>query len=309
MAYTETNRFAFKNMSLATEKKVIPIKGHFTPIKDLVGRVHNTDCISLMSKLRSNSMDMIFADPPFNLKKKYTSYKDNMPLQEYLAWTEEWLVESIRVLKPTGSLFVYNIPRLLTYTANILNEIAEFRHWISWNSNGQPLGKSLQPAHYGILFYTKTRQNKFYDVRAPHEKCRKCDEYIKDYGGKSHLRHEFGYQISDVWNDIHRVRHKCRRISSHPCQLPVHLIERMVLMATDVNDIVLDPFAGSGAAGIASKQLGRRYIGTDIDKGYCREANQRIESAVTTKYKGIHASIFLKKILSIRDIDIKNGKA
>ena len=60
------------------------------------------------------------------------------------------------------------------------------------------------------------------------------------------MRHTFGYQVSDVWDDIHRVRHNSRRISSHPCQLPIHLIERMILMTTDENDIVFDPFAGSG---------------------------------------------------------------
>lgn len=274
----------------------------------LVNQVHNIDCIELMQSMRSASVQMIFADPPFNLNKKYSSYRDNLPFEEYIQWTEVWLNEAYRILKSDGSLFVYNIPKLLTYTSSILNQFAEFRHWIAWNSNGQPLGKTLQPAHYGILFYTKTRDSKFYDVRAPHKKCRKCDVYLKDYGGKEHLRHEFGYQVSDVWDDIHRIRHNCRRIDTHPCQLPIHLIERMILMTTDENDIVLDPFCGGGSAAVAAKQMGRRYIGADVDQGYCEATRDRYNKATQTCLEGNYVSIHLNKIVSMRDIDLRQKR-
>lgn len=271
----------------------------------LIGKVHNTDCIQLMKAIDDNCINMIFADPPFNLNKKYQSYADQLPFDEYVAWTEKWLREAARILTYDGSLFVYNIPKLLIHTAPILNELLEFRHWIAWNANGKPLGKTLQPSHYGILFYTKTRNNKFYDIRTPHATCRKCDAYLKDYGGKAHLRHPNGYQISDVWNDIHRARHNRRRIKGHPCQLPVHLIERLILMTTDENDIVLDPFCGGGSAGIAAKQMGRKYIGVDIDADYCNQATLRIQEAEQTKQNGIFQSIHLNKAVSVRSIDIE----
>lgn len=274
----------------------------------LIDKAHNLDCLELMRSMPAESVSMVFADPPFNLNKKYTSYKDNLPFAQYMDWTEEWLTEACRLLKPDGSIFVYNIPKLLTYTSAILNELAEFRHWIAWNSNGQPLGKTLQPAHYGILFYTKNRSSKFYDVRAPHKTCRKCDAYLKDYGGKEHLRHEFGYQVSDVWDDIHRIRHRSKRIDSHPCQLPIHLIERMILMVTDEGDIVFDPFCGGGAAAVAAKQLGRRYIGADIDEGYCDATSKRLADAEPIKHGDAYVSIHLKKIVSMRDIDIPKKK-
>lgn len=273
-------------------------------VADLVGKVHNTDCIKLMSSMRTGSVSMIFADPPFNLKKKYSSYRDNLPFRDYMDWTQIWLEEACRVLKQDGSIFVYNIPRLLTHTSCILNEMAEFRHWIAWNSNGQPLGKTLQPAHYGILFYTKSRASKFYDVRAPHKTCRSCDKYLKDYGGKEHLRHKFGYQISDVWDDIHRVRHSSKRIAAHPCQLPVHLVERMILMTTDENDIVLDPFCGGGSAAVAAKQMGRRYIGAETDPGYCAVAQKKMNMARQVKSNGVYVSKHLNKVVSIRDVDL-----
>ncbi len=226
-----------------------------------------------------------------------------------MVWTKSWLVECSRVLRCDGTFFLYNIPKLLSHTTPILNEILEFRHWIAWNSNGQPLGKTLQPAHYGILFYSKTKDSKFYDIRAPHVKCAKCNSYLKDYGGKAHLRHPFGYQISDVWSDIHRVRHSSKRISDHPCQLPVHLIERLILMTTDENDIVFDPFCGGGSAAVATKQMGRRYIGAEIDSDYTSVANEKYNNA--TKVVGMfgeYLSIHLGKIVSMRNIDYEENK-
>ena len=140
--------------------------------------------------------------------------------------------------------------------------------------------------------------------------CRSCREYLKDYGGKKHLRHEFGYLVSDVWDDIHRVRHNCRRIEAHPCQLPVPLVERMILMSTDENDIVFDPFAGSGTAAVAAKQLGRRYIGTEIDEAYCLAIKEKLEKARRVKSDGVYVSSYLGRTVSVRDVDLKNhGKA
>jgi site-specific DNA-methyltransferase (adenine-specific) len=196
---------------------------------------------------------------------------------------------------------------MLTYTTPILNEMAEFRHWIAWNAGGKPLGRTLQPAHYGILFYTKAKNSKFYDVRAPHKACRKCQTFLKDYGGKEHLRHPFGYQISDVWDDIHRVRHASKRIENHPCQLPVHLIERSILMTTDPGDLVIDPFCGGGAGVVAAKQMGRNYIGAEIDSYYQRISQEKMDEATATKVGDAYASIHLDKIVSIRDCDIREG--
>ena len=271
---------------------------------DLVDKVHNKDCVDLLQSMETESVQMVFADPPFNLNKKYSTYKDNLPFEEYMEWTKKWLEESMRVLRKDGSLFVYNIPKLLTYTSSILNSIAEFKHWITWSSPGRPLGKTLQPAHYGILFYGKTSETKFYDVRRPHEKCRKCGKYLKDYGGKEYLRHDFGYQISDVWSDIHRNRHRSKRIDTHPCQLPVHLVERLILMSTEPDDIVLDVFCGGGSAAIAAKQLGRKYIGCDIDEEYCAAASVRFRESVPTTLDNKFASFHRGEIVSIRDCDI-----
>ncbi|MCA8835816.1 MAG: site-specific DNA-methyltransferase [Proteobacteria bacterium] len=269
-------------------------------------KVEQINCIEMLNRMEENSVQCIFADPPFNLDKKYNSYKDTLPLEEYFLWTKEWIEASMRVLKDDGSIFIYNIPKMLVKTAPILDEHAYFRHWISWNSPGRPLGKTLQPSHYGILYYTKMDKGfKFFDIRTPHKKCRSCDTYLKDYGGKAHLRHHFGYTLGDVWDDIHRVRHSQKRIENHPCQLPVHLIERIILMSTDPGDVFVDLFAGGGSGGMAARQLGRQYIGADIDKKYVALSNAKIAEAQPRKLNDSFVSVHLNKVLSIRDIDIK----
>lgn len=269
------------------------------------GVVSHADCIKVMESIPDESVQCVFADPPFNLNKKYNSYKDNMLENDYFLWTEEWISEAFRVLAADGSLFVYNIPKRLTKTANICDKYGFFRHWISWQSLGKPLGKSLLPTHYGILYYTKQERGfKFYNVRTPHKKCRKCNQYLKDYGGKQHLRHKFGYLVGDVWDDIHRVRHSQKRIENHPCQLPPHLIERLLLMATDPGDLCLDLFAGGGSAGVAAKQVGRDYIGCELDEKYVILANNKISDANPQIAGSAYVSNHLGKIISIRDCDI-----
>jgi len=262
------------------------------------------DCLDHLKTIEDNSIDVCFADPPFNLDKKYTSYRDQLPLNEYLEWCEQWLKELVRVTKPSGSILVHNIPRWLTYYSAILNKYAHFRHWIAWDAMSTPVGKTLLPAHYGILFYSKEEKGtKFYEVRAPHKKCRECDAYVKDYGGKKDQMHPFGFLVSDVWTDIHRIRHATRR-DEHPCQLPVHLLERLILMTTDVGDVVLDPFMGTGTTAIAAKKLQRHYLGIELDPKYAEIATKKAaQISEPTCYESYPVSMFLNKIQSIRNCD------
>lgn len=262
------------------------------------------DCIKVMSSIPDNSVDMTFADPPFNLKKKYNGYIDSKDMKEYLNWCQEWIHQMVRITKMTGSILVHNIPRWLTYYASFLNEISEFRHWISWSAPTSPMGKSLQPAHYGILFYAKDiKQNKCYELRSPHKRDRKSKYLSKDYGGKKAALHPYGPLITDVWTDIHRIKHNKYR-DKHPCQLPIHLLERLILMTTDEGDTVLDPFMGTGTTAVAAKRLGRNYIGIELDPKYVEIAeNKLLQELSDSKIGDAWVSIFLKRVATLRDID------
>jgi site-specific DNA-methyltransferase (adenine-specific) len=277
-------------------------------ISVFVDKVIEGDAIEVMREIPDNSVDMTFADPPFNLGKRYNNYHDKKRIDEYLEWCRLWLKEMVRITKPTGSIFVHHIPKWLTYFAGFLNEIAYFRHWIVWDAMSSPLGKTLLPSHYGILWYTKEKRGfKFYDIRSTHPRCRNCGIVLQDYGGKKNKMHPYGPLISDVWKDIHRIRHKKRR-DEHPCQLPIPLLERLILMTTDEGDIVLDPFVGTGTTAIAAKRLGRKYIAIDIDSKYVKIAIEKLENVQPTKINNAYVSIYLGKIITIRDKDWENIK-
>lgn len=279
-------------------------------LNNYINRIFEGDCLELFKNIPDDSIDVTFADPPFNLKKGYSSYKDSLKLQEYIEWCNLWINEMVRITKPTGTIFLHNIPKWLIYYANILNKIAYFKHWIVWDASTAPMGKTLQPAHYGILFYTKELRNfRFYEIRSPHKRTRNSGILAKDYGGKKSLLHPFGPLLSDVWTDIHRIKHNKFR-DEHPCQLPIHLMERIILMSSDEGDIILDPFMGTGTTALAAKRLGRKFIGFELDKEYVDIANQKIESERSVSKIGKSwISFYLNEIITLRDKDwndIKN---
>jgi site-specific DNA-methyltransferase (adenine-specific) len=273
-------------------------------IFDFANKIIHGDCLESFKKIPDNSVDMTFADPPFNLRKNYSTYKDKMKIQEYLDWCEKWIAEMVRVTKPTGSIFVHNIPKWLTYYSAFLNKIAYFKHWISWDAPTAPMGKSLQPSNYGILFYGKEEKNtKIYELRYPHKRDRKQGCLLKDYGGKKDLLHPFGPLVSDVFTDIHRIKHNKKR-DLHPCQLPIHLLDRLILLSTDENDIVLDPFSGTGTTAISAKRLGRKYIGLELDINYVEISQEKLDN-ITPNYRlgDRWVSFYLNDVVTIRDKD------
>ena len=273
----------------------------------MINKIITGNCLELLKEIPDESVDMTFADPPFNLKKKYTNYRDSLEFKEYLDWCDKWISEMVRITKPTGSIFVHNIPKWLSYYNKFLNEYANFKHWISWNAPTAPMGKSLQPAHYGILFYVKDiKQAKIYELRMPHERERKSSYLRKDYGGKKAGIHPYGPLVPDVWTDIHRIKHNKYR-DEHPCQLPIHLLERLILMVTDEGDIVLDPFMGTGTTAIAAKKLGRRYIGFDLNEEYkiiCENKLEKVDS--DSKIGSSWVSFNLGEVRTIRNKDWDN---
>lgn len=273
-------------------------------IERFINQIIHGDCLELLKEIPDNTIDMTFADPPFNLKKGYNNYKDSLKFQEYIEWCEMWIIEMVRITKPTGSILLHNIPKWLTYFATILNKYANFKHWITWDAPTAPMGKTLQPNHYGILLYAKDAGNlKFYEVRCPHKRDRKTKYLSKDYGGKKAGLHPFGPLVSDVWVDIHRIKHNKYR-DEHPCQLPIHLLERIVLMTTDEFDLVLDPFSGTGTTAIAAQRLGRNYIGFELDRSYVEITNHKLEQEeANSKIGNRWVSFYLDEVITLRNDD------
>lgn len=261
------------------------------------------NCLEYLKIIRSESIDVVFADPPFNLNKKYAKSTDSLEIETYLEWSYIWLEELVRVTKPSGSIFIHNIPKWLTYYSAFLNDKCYFKHWICWDAGSIPVNCNLQPNHYGILYYAKSESNqKHFKIRQPHLRDFKGN-LLKDYGGKIESIHPFGNVISDVWTDIHRIKHKKYR-DEHPCQLPIHLIERIILLSTDEGDLILDPFLGTGTTAIAAQKLGRNYLGIEISEDYLNIAYTKLTNiSKQSKLGESFISVYNNKITTIRDCD------
>ncbi|ELC8414213.1 TPA: DNA methyltransferase [Clostridium perfringens] len=249
------------------EKENIKVYKEFeVKFKTEYGKLFKGDCLEVMKGIPDESVDLIFADPPFNLNKSYESgINDYVSEQEYILWTEKWVLECLRILSPGGAIFIYNLPYWNTYTANILNKYANFRHWISISMKGLlPVANKLQPEHYSLLYYVKDKRPKtFNKQRIPIQTCRHCGGEIRDYGGKKKKLNPSGLSISDIFMDINPVRHKKYK-NREANELPVKLLHRIISLASNEGDVIFDPFGGSGTTYVVSEYLRRKWIGIEI---------------------------------------------
>jgi site-specific DNA-methyltransferase (adenine-specific) len=220
-----------------------------------------------MQHMDSGSVDLIFADPPFNLNKLYPSnIDDNLKNEQYLRWCENWVDECIRLLKPGGSFFIWNLPKWNTHLSGYLNQRLTFRHWIAVDIKySLPIKGRLYPSHYSLLYYCKgEKPNTFHPDRLPMDICPHCVGDLKDYGGYKHKMNPDGVNLTDVWLDIPPVRHRKYKKRNGSNELSVRLMDRIIEMASDEGDLVFDPFGGSGTTYAVAEIKNRKWIGIEI---------------------------------------------
>lgn len=234
-----------------------------------LGVLFDGDCLSILPLVKSDSIDTVFADPPFNLDKKYgAKSKDNLSEKQYVAWCKAWLDECIRVIKPGGSLFLYNLPRWnLVLGAYLIEKGLTFRHDITVDvKSTMPIAGRLYPSHYSLLYFSKGKPKTFRKIRTPLEVCRHCGGDVKDYGGHRHAMNPLGVNLRDVWADIPPVRHWKFKSKDRPANaLSTKLLDRVVEISTEVGDVVLDPFGGSGTTYAVCEKKNRYWIGIELD--------------------------------------------
>ena len=235
-----------------------------------LGVVYNTDCMNLLAALKDGSVDTVFADPPFNLAKDYGNGKDKDSLDkgDYLEWCFEWIDECIRVVKPGGSIFIYQLPQWAFHVAGHLEAKGMlFRHWIAVSMKGTfPRGRKLYPAHYALLYFTKGVPRVFNrdQVRLPIPKCRHCNKDVKDYGGHRKYLNPLGLNLTDFWEDTAPARHQKFKARWHVNELKPMIPMRCIELSTNPGDVILDPFGGGGSSYEAAQKLKRRWIGAEI---------------------------------------------
>lgn len=234
-------------------------------------KLYNEDCLNVLKNIESNSVDMIFADPPYNLSgegylttrngKIAKLYKGDWDVVDDIdAFNENWIKECVRVLSDTGTIWIsgtlHNHPSvgmtLKKLGLWIINDIIWFK------PNATPLlsCNRLAPSTELIWLASKTKKYFFnYDL-------------AKQLNG--------GKQMKNLWV-INAQRHK----TSHKTEKPESLLERIILLGSKEEDLVLDPFLGSGTTGVVAKRLNRNFIGIEICKDYFTIAKQRINNTTT----------------------------
>jgi site-specific DNA-methyltransferase (adenine-specific) len=235
-----------------------------------LGVVYNTDCLNLLGALKDESIDSVFADPPFNLRKDYGngSDKDDLKNGDYLKWCYSWIDECVRVIKPGGAFFLYNLPQWAFHLAvHLEGKGMTFRHWIAVSMKGTfPRGKKLYPAHYALLYFTKGDPKTFNrdSIRLPIPACRHCGKDVKDYGGHRKYLNPLGLNLTDFWDDTAPARHQKFKARWHVNELKPMIPSRCIEISTNAGDVVLDPFGGGGSTFEAAQVLERFWIGSEI---------------------------------------------
>ncbi len=252
------------------------------------GALFSGDCMDVLPRLRSESIDTVFADPPFNIGKTYGKRtNDNRADDEYLDWCRTWLAECVRVLKPGGALFLYNLPRWNVELGAFIGrqEGMLFRHWIAVEMGAcMPIAGRLHPSHYSLLYYTKGKPKTFRRIRTPITACRHCGGDIKDYGGHRNKLNPKGITLKDVWTDVPPVRHAKYKSGKRKANaLSTKLLDRVVEISTEPGDVVLDPFGGSGTTFAVCEEKDRRWIGIELD--FADVVADRLSSDVLAHHK------------------------
>lgn len=240
---------------------------------DKMRKVICGDCIEELKSIDDNSVDLIVADPPYNVGKDYGNQSDKLKFNEYIAFTKDWLRECHRILKKEGTIYIFVGFRYISYVYQFLEKDLNmnFVNWISWHyTQGVGKTKGFSPRHDDILMFSKSTSYIFNldNIRIPQKFYRKVNN----------MR---GANPGDVWEVSHI--HYCQKgRQNHPTQKPEAIIERIVLASSNVGDLVVDPFSGSGTTLRVCQQLGRKCIGVEINEEYVSQ----IEDRLNMKFEG-----------------------
>jgi site-specific DNA-methyltransferase (adenine-specific) len=242
-----------------------------------LGRLYQADCLEILAGIEDGTLDLVFADPPFNLGKNYgREVNDSLADGHYLDWCSRWIKECVRVLKAGGAFYLFNLPRWNVELGHRLNDEGMlFRHWIAIDIKySLPIPGRLYPSHYSLLYYTKGKPRFFERPRVPVPVCRHCGGDIKDYGGHRGKLNPAGLNVTDVWTDIPPVRHNSTKRRSAN-ELSIKLLRRVLSISTQPGDLVFDPFGGGGTTYVAAEEMHRHWIGVEL--GECDPIIRRLK--------------------------------
>lgn len=270
-------------------------------------RVYGEDCVRGLTRLDQGSVDLGFADPPFNIGYDYDVYHDRRGAEEYLAWSRRWIEGVQRVLKPHGAFwlaigdeFAAELKVLCTRELGL-----HLRSWVVWYYTfGVHCTQKFSRSHAHLFYFVKDPDNfKFnsLDVRVPSARELVYGDKRADPNGRMpddtwmttpvlppEVATRDGFILrpqdipdrfpphSDTWYFARVAGTFKERKGWHGCQMPEQLLGRIIRACSDEGDVVLDPFAGSGTTPAVAKKLKRRYVGFELSKEYGKRIRERL---------------------------------
>jgi len=256
------------------------------------GKLFFGDSLAWLKGLKSETVDLVFADPPYNINK---ADWDNFESHEhYVAWSRDWLEQAARVLKKNGTLYVCGFSEILADVKVAAMPFFKGCRWIVWHyKNKANLGGDWGRSHESIVHFRKGKDFTFnidevripygaHTLKYPSHPQAETSNFGKNGAGK--LRENWvpnpkGAKPKDVL-DIPTTCNGMGEKTPHPTQKPEELLRKLVLASSNAGDLVADPFSGSGTASVVAEQLGRRWLACDCSQQYNEWAIERLDCMV-----------------------------
>lgn len=251
------------------------------PFPGLVDCVYCGDCVKGMSLLPDEVIDLIFADPPYNLGKNFGNNQMQFSDQEYKEWNDQWIREAVRLLKPNGSIYICSDWRYSGMIQAILDKYVIVKNRITWRrEKGRGSKRNWKNNMEDIWFAVRSENYVFNveevkikkEVLAPYRENGKPKDWFEENGE----RYRYTYP-ANIWLDTVVPFWSMPENTPHPTQKPEMIVERVMTASSNPGDVVLDPFMGSGTTAVVAKQLGRHFIGFETNKEYVRLSAKRLD--------------------------------
>jgi site-specific DNA-methyltransferase (adenine-specific) len=252
-----------------------------------LGSLYAADALDWLTTLPAASVDLVFADPPYNLGRE--RWDDLGSDRDYIVWSGRWIGEAARVLRPTGSLYICGFSEVLADVKTVAAPLFSGCRWLVWHyRNKANLGRDWGRSHESILHLRRPDFTLDVDAaRVPYNAhtLRYPAHPQADssrYGGKPYVwqPNPLGAKPRDVL-EVPTLTNGMREKTAHPTQKPLELVRRLVAAASRPGDLVVDPFGGSGTTYVACEALGRRWLGCEIDPTFQQVIVDRLSQPVS----------------------------
>lgn len=266
------------------EKNLVRLAGAIR-LQAIENKTINQDLFEILDWLPTAFVDLLFIDPPYNLTKSFngTVFKERS-LDEYREWFAEWFPKLLPTLKPTASVYVCSDWRSSAAIHQVMAKHLIVQNRITWEREKGRGAKSNWKNCSEDIWFGTVSENYFFDVDAVKLKRRVIAPYTdsegnpKDWEKSDDGNHRLTHP-SNVWTDLTVPFWSMPENTDHPTQKPEKLLAKIILASSHPNDLVFDPFLGSGTTSVVAKKLGRRFVGVEIDTTYCCLAEKRLAMA------------------------------